>query len=104
MKGLADLPGTASKVEFALSLDLAHAILRPYSIGGERSGRGVLVGTVQKKYGIAQEEAEKQVKDFKKTFSLPFVSFYDPDVAVTGAVPLAKRVAPPFHRCGNSRA
>lgn len=29
--------------------------------------RDVLVGQIQKKYGIAQEEAEKQVKDFEKT-------------------------------------
>jgi uncharacterized protein YjbJ (UPF0337 family) len=29
--------------------------------------RDVLIGQIQKKYGIAQEEAEKQVKDFEKT-------------------------------------
>jgi uncharacterized protein YjbJ (UPF0337 family) len=29
--------------------------------------RDILVGQIQKKYGIAQEEAEKQVKDFEKT-------------------------------------
>ena len=29
--------------------------------------RDILTGTIQKKYGIAQEEAEKQVKDWEKT-------------------------------------
>jgi uncharacterized protein YjbJ (UPF0337 family) len=31
--------------------------------------RDVLIGTIQKKYGIAQEEAEKQVKGFEKMLS-----------------------------------
>jgi uncharacterized protein YjbJ (UPF0337 family) len=29
--------------------------------------RDILTGKIQKKYGIAQEEAEKQVKDWEKT-------------------------------------
>ena len=29
--------------------------------------RDILSGKIQKKYGIAQEEAEKQVKDWEKT-------------------------------------
>jgi len=29
--------------------------------------RDILLGKVQEKYGIAQEEAEKQVKDWEKT-------------------------------------
>jgi uncharacterized protein YjbJ (UPF0337 family) len=29
--------------------------------------RDILLGQIQKKYGIAQEEAEKQVKDWEKT-------------------------------------
>jgi len=29
--------------------------------------RDILIGKVQEKYGIAQEEAEKQVKDWEKT-------------------------------------
>lgn len=29
--------------------------------------RDILIGQIQKKYGIAQEEAEKQVKDWEKT-------------------------------------
>ncbi len=32
--------------------------------------RDVLVGHIQEKYGIAQEEAEKQVKDREKTNKL----------------------------------
>lgn len=32
--------------------------------------RDVLVGHIQEKYGIAQEEAEKQVKDWEKTNKL----------------------------------
>jgi uncharacterized protein YjbJ (UPF0337 family) len=29
--------------------------------------RDILTGKIQKKYGMAQEEAEKQVKDWEKT-------------------------------------
>ena len=29
--------------------------------------RDILIGQIQKKYGIAQEETEKQVKDWEKT-------------------------------------
>ena len=28
--------------------------------------RDILIGQIQKKYGIAQEEAEKRIKDFEK--------------------------------------
>jgi len=31
--------------------------------------RDVLLGKIQEKYGIAQDEAEKRIKDFEKTLS-----------------------------------
>jgi len=30
--------------------------------------RDVLLGKIQEKYGIAQDEADKRIKDFEKTF------------------------------------
>jgi len=49
--------------------------------------RDNLVGKVQEKYGIAKEEAEKQVKDWKKTHSLSLVSFYDSDLMLLSRAP-----------------
>ena len=52
MKGLADLPGTASKIEFALCLDLAHAILGGVLDSRQELGEGPGAGAVATDWGF----------------------------------------------------
>jgi uncharacterized protein YjbJ (UPF0337 family) len=39
--------------------------------------RNILFGKIQEKYGIAQGETEKQVKDWEKTQGISAVSFFN---------------------------